>query len=60
MSSIDFNYSFQDLNIDSTVNQFYEIINHFIELFVPKCKIFNNRNPSWFNVDLRRLVKLKK
>jgi len=29
-------------------------------LFVPKSKIFNNQCPSWFNADLRKLVKLKK
>jgi len=57
--SIDFNHSFKDLNIDSAVNKFYEIINHFIESFVPKSKIFNNQGPSWFNADLRKLVKLK-
>lgn len=60
LSCIDFNHSFKDLNIDSAVNKFYEIINHFIELFVPKSKIFNNQCPSWFNADLRKLVKLKK
>jgi len=60
LSNIDFNHSFKDLNIDSAVNKFYEIINHFNELFVPKSKIFNNQCPSWFNADLRKLVKLKK
>jgi len=39
LSNIDFNQSFNNLSIDSAVNKLYEIINHFIELFVPKCRV---------------------
>jgi hypothetical protein len=48
------------LNIDTADNKFYEIINHFIELFVSKSKIFDNQCSFWFNANLCKLVKLKK
>ena len=35
-------------------------LNHFIDLFVPKFRVFNHQNPAWCNPELRRLVNLKK
>jgi len=56
LSNIGFN---QSLSIDLTVNKFYDIINHLIELFVPKCRVFNYQNHAECNLELRRLVNLK-
>jgi len=49
LSSIDFNHSFKDLNIASAVNKFYKLINHFIELFVPKSKIIAQLFAQYFS-----------
>lgn len=48
------------VDLDLAVNKFYEILNHTIEIFVPKMRVDVNYSLIWANPELRKLINLKK
>ncbi|KAL4104571.1 hypothetical protein QTP88_019866 [Uroleucon formosanum] len=62
LSNIDLNYNILNLDLEKSVLKFYDILNHSIDIFVPKVKLNlqHRHSITWSNPSLRNLINLKK
>lgn len=60
ISSIDWNYEFDGLHVDTQLETLENFLQDLIRTFIPMSKSIRNLNPPWFNKDIRLLVNRKK
>lgn len=58
--SIDWDNLFGECNLNQAVEYFYSAIYHCLETYVPLKRIKNSNFPSWFSLELKNLIIMKK
>lgn len=60
LSNINWEQTFDNIDIQTATDRFYEIILSVIELYVPRINLKSNNYPKWFSRELVTLIKAKK